>query len=312
MKQDRTKAGDHSCPVCGETARNAHFQTRDYHYHIPGEWTVAKCVGCSLVQLDPMMTDEELGSLYPDDFYAFSDIGAKRSTFVGWLKKLLFRSLEVEDPLFPAPGRILDSGSGSGWALAEFKQRGWECHGVEPSGAAAAFGRDHYGVDLRAGTVHTVKYPDAHFDYVRSNHSLEHDPRAGETIREFRRIIKPGGKLLIGVPNIGGIMPRLYGRYWYYLGAPVHTYNFNQQQLTRLLEKWGFEIERVRHCGNCGGVLGSLQIWLNRNDPRRASSDGVLMNSSLLKAGAQVVSAFFNAIGQGDCIEVTARPKASV
>jgi len=300
----------HSCPVCDETARSPLYLVPDRHYHIEGEWLVAKCAGCGLVQLDPMLSNDELGKLYPEDFYAFSDIAAKRNTSIGRLKGLLFRSLEVEDPSFSRSGRVLDSGCGSGWALREFKDKGWECRGVEPNEAAVRFGREQYGLNLDVGTVNSVNYPSGHFDYVRSNHSLEHDPDAGQTLKEFRRIIRPDGKLLIGVPNIAGAAARLFGPYWYYLGAPVHTYNFSLAHLERLLGRSGFKVESVRYCGNWGGVIGSLQVWLNRHDRNRTASEGFLVNSTVAKVVGQIVSGLLNRIGRGDCIEVVARPVA--
>lgn len=302
-------AAVHHCPVCGETGRETLYVARDRHYGIPGQWPVARCTGCGLVQLAPMLSNEELGKLYPTDYYAFQDIAAKRSTLLGKLKKIFFRSLEVEDPHFDKPGRVLDSGSGSGWALVPFKERGWECVGIDPSAAAVEFGRRQYGIDIDVGTVQTIHYPDNHFDYIRSNHSLEHDPDCADTLKEFRRIIKPDGKLLIGVPNIESAPARFYGEDWWYLCAPVHTYNYSRRHLTRLLESAGFEVERVRYCGDWGGVLGSMQIRLNKSDPALTADKGFLVNSTPMKVLGQGVSLILNLVGQGDCIEVTARPK---
>ena len=223
----------HPCPVCDDTRRETIFRTRDRHFKIPGEWTVARCTGCGLVQIDPMLGTEELMPLYPDDFYAFQDLAPAERGLKAKLRRRLFPSLYVGDPPIAKPGRVLDSGCGTGWGLLQFRERGWECIGVEPSGAAARFGREHYHLDIKAGTVNSEKFPDGHFNYIRANHSLEHDPDAGATIGEFRRILQKDGKLLIGVPNIDSLPARVFGRYWWYLGTPVHTYNFTPRHLTR-------------------------------------------------------------------------------
>lgn len=302
---------EHKCPVCGDTRREIVYIARDRHYKIPGEWNVARCGSCGLVQLTPMPSADDLMKLYPEDFYAFQDMGKKQQGLVGQIKRLLFKTLHVSDPKFDRPGRVLDSGCGTGWSLIAFKDRGWECVGVEPSNAAAAFGRQTYGLDIRGGTVHGECFPDAHFNYIRSNHSLEHDPICGDTISEFRRIIREDGKLLIGVPNIDSWPARWFGEYWWYLGAPVHTYNFTLRHLSVLLKKHGFEIISVRYCGNFGGVLGSMQIYRNRNDASMVSTDGSLINSNILKLLGQVISAILNLFHKGDAIEIVARPSAS-
>jgi SAM-dependent methyltransferase len=305
---DPTMSSPHPCPICADTRRHALFVARDRHYHIPGEWTVAACAGCGMVQLDPMPSASDLMALYPTDFYAYSDLSVKNKGAVAALKRALFPTLYVEDPGFPRPGRVLDSGCGTGWALLKFRDAGWECIGVEPSTTAARFGREKYGLDVRAGTIHSEHFPDAHFDYIRSNHSLEHDPDADATIAEFRRTIREDGRLLVGVPNIDSWAARHFGADWWYLGAPVHTYNFSRNHLEALLKKHDFETESVRYTGNYGGTTGSLQIRLNRADPAKASTDGRLINSTAAKVAGQFVSMVLNLFGQGDAIEVVARP----
>jgi SAM-dependent methyltransferase len=301
----------HHCPVCGGTKRERLHVTRDRHYRIPGEWNVARCADCGMVQLDPMPSTEELMALYPTDFYAYSDLSAKQNGWLGALKRAAFPSLHVNDPAFKQPGKVLDSGCGTGWSLLKFKEAGWSCVGVEPSPTAAHFGRERYGLDIRSGTVHSIQFPAASFDYIRSNHSLEHDPQAEATVAEFRRLIRDDGRLLIGVPNIDSWPARWFGKYWWYLGAPVHTYNFSTTHLKRLLAKQGFEVDTVRYAGNFGGLIGSLQIYLNRNDPSRVSTDGWLVNAVPLKVLGQLMSAVLNLLRQGDSIEVVARPATS-
>ncbi|MBU6257348.1 MAG: class I SAM-dependent methyltransferase [Burkholderiales bacterium] len=303
--------GPHPCPVCGGVGRRTIYVTRDRHYRIAGTWNVARCTDCGLVQLDPMPSAEQLIALYPSDFYAYHDLAARRPGWMRWLKERLFPSLIVVDPGFEHAGHVLDSGCGSGWSLLKFRDAGWQCIGVEPSGAAARFGREQYGLDIRTGTVLSEKLPAGQFDYIRSNHSLEHDPDCDATIAEFRRLIRADGRLLIGVPNIDSAAARWFGRYWWYLGAPVHTYNFSLHHLSALLAKHGFEVLSVRYAGNYGGILGSLQIWINRNRPQRVSTDGWLINSMTLRVLSQFISGALNMARQGDAIEVVARPIGS-
>ncbi len=246
--------------------------------------------------------------LYPSDFYAFQEQKSTSEEGVARkLKRALMPSLYVRDPEFDTPGRLLDSGCGTGWSLLKFKRLGWECIGVEPSAAAALIGRERYRLDIRAGTVHTERFPDEHFMYIRCNHSLEHDPDPGATLREFRRILRKDGRLLIGVPNIDSAPARWFGKYWWYLGAPVHTYNFSSAHLSRLLKRHGLAVECVRYTGNYAGIVGSLQIYLNRRRPERTSSEGWVFNSKLCRVAGQAVSVILNALGRGDSIEVISK-----
>jgi SAM-dependent methyltransferase len=57
------------------------------------------------------------------------------------------------------------------------------------------------GTILRGNGNDLSRFPDDRFDVVVSNATLEHDPRFWLTLAEMRRVLKPGGLLLIGVPG---------------------------------------------------------------------------------------------------------------
>jgi len=57
------------------------------------------------------------------------------------------------------------------------------------------------GFILRGNGNDLSRFADGHFDVVVSNATLEHDPRFWLTLAEMRRVLKPGGLLLIGVPG---------------------------------------------------------------------------------------------------------------
>ncbi len=93
------------------------------------------------------------------------------------------------------PGRILDVGCGLGYLLSGLRE-GWEKYGIEVSRFAAqhaqAWGR------IFVGELHEAQFPDEHFDVVVMHHVIEHMEDPISTILEVRRILKPGGILLLG------------------------------------------------------------------------------------------------------------------
>jgi SAM-dependent methyltransferase len=60
------------------------------------------------------------------------------------------------------------------------------------------------GFEIRQGDANRLAFDDASFDLVLSNSTLEHDRRFWLTLAETRRVLKPGGLLLLGVPGFGG------------------------------------------------------------------------------------------------------------
>jgi SAM-dependent methyltransferase len=98
-----------------------------------------------------------------------------------------------------APPRILDAGCGSGRTLDELRDYG-AVSGLELSdeGVAAARKRGHE--DVRQGRVEALPWPDETFDLVTCLDVVEHTDDDRVTLRELRRVTRPGGHLLLTVP----------------------------------------------------------------------------------------------------------------
>jgi SAM-dependent methyltransferase len=183
--------------------------------------------------------------------------------------------------------------------------KGWTTYGVEISEQAAALGRRSRGLQIFPGTLQQAKFPCGFFDYIRANQSFEHVSCPNETLNEIHRILKPGGKLLLGVPNVAGLNANLFKQYWWHLCAPVHAFNYSKETLPRLLRKHQFEIEKVCFNSDYFGILGSAQIWMNRKNGKK-SMEGLLVNNYPLRFICQTVANFLDFVGQGDLIEITA------
>lgn len=289
--------------MCSSPLWEEMYTTRDRHYGIPGEFRVVRCLGCCLVFLNPMCSDEELAALYPASYYAYQD-KFQTSAFKQGLKRALGLRIMTKDPRFAIPGRVLDIGCGSGWFLRTMQHRGWTAWGVEINEAAARVGRDLAGLNIFCGRLEQAGFPSEYFDYVRSNHAFEHMCHPREQLQEIRRILKPGGKLMLGVPNVESWPAKWFGRYWWYLGAPVHPFSYSVRTLTALLQENDFAIENVAYNGDYFGIVGSCQIWLNRHNGK-TSSEGWLVNNPLLRLCSQWLMNMIDWAGQGDCIEVT-------
>src|SRR5947209_14312068 len=98
-----------------------------------------------------------------------------------------------------AGAEILDAGCGSGRTLQELVDYG-TVHGIEldPDAAAHARGRDCG--EVREGRLEELPWPDDRFDLITCLDVIEHTPDDRVTLRELRRVCKPGGHLLVTVP----------------------------------------------------------------------------------------------------------------
>ncbi len=292
------------CFLCGAANLRQVYVARDRHYGIPGLYRIVRCATCSLMFLNPMYTDQELSVLYPVDYYAYQDKFTS-PRWKGIIKTLVGIRIGTMDPEFRVPGKMLDLGCGTGWFLQEMRHRGWEVYGVEINRAAAELGRKNAALNIFPGTLRQAKFAADTFDYIRANHSFEHISCPDDTLEEIYRVLRPGGKLLIGVPNVTGLNARLFRQYWWYLGAPVHPVTYSVKTLRMLLMKHDFEISKITCNSDYSGILGSLQIWLNRNNGRK-STEGALINSQVLKVVFQRAAKVVDLFGLGDAIEIIA------
>ena len=138
------------------------------------------------------------------------------------------------------PGRILDVGCGLGHLLSGVNPE-WERHGVEISEYAAERAATHG--TIVTGDLQSACYPDAWFDVVTLYHVIEHMEDPVAELREIRRVLRPGGWLVVGTPNFDSACARRYGDRFRMLHDKTHISLFSAESLRRLLEDHGFNVE---------------------------------------------------------------------
>jgi 2-polyprenyl-3-methyl-5-hydroxy-6-metoxy-1,4-benzoquinol methylase len=223
---------------------------------------VVVCSGCGLGRFDPMPSREEVRGFYPDEYYG--EPGTKFQPLVERLVRIVGeRHISFLSRLLAPGARVLDAGCGRGVILGPLADRGYEVHGVEIS-AAAAKGADSRAEIRIASSLLEAGYEAAFFDEVVIWHVLEHadDPRG--MLEETARILRPGGRLIVAVPNFASAQARWTGPAWFHLDLPRHLYHFPLAALQELLEGVGFAIESEHHFSLRQNPFGWIQSVLNR------------------------------------------------
>ena len=135
--------------------------------------------------------------------------------------------------------RILDVGCGTGANLLMLSQYG-DAEGVDISEDALAFCRERGLEKVKLGAGEELPYDDATFDLVTAFDVVEHmdDDLAG--LSEMRRVLRPGGRVLLFVPTfmfLWGVQDDVSN----------HRRRYRLPELRRVLEQAGFEIERTTY-----------------------------------------------------------------
>jgi ubiquinone/menaquinone biosynthesis C-methylase UbiE len=158
-------------------------------------------------------------------------------------------------------GTLLDVPAGEGALAARLVDAGFDvrCCDLYPE----IFKLD--GVDIHQADLDAdLPFSDQSFDYVTCVEGLEHIENPQQAMREFARVLKPGGQLIVSVPNILNIeerlkwllygytshfkpisrtaAERLHGEYDGRVEIAAHVNPIAYSELRYILEKYGFEI----------------------------------------------------------------------
>ncbi|MHB8234447.1 MAG: class I SAM-dependent methyltransferase [Solirubrobacteraceae bacterium] len=99
----------------------------------------------------------------------------------------------------PARARILDAGCGSGRNMVEFARHG-EVTGIELSPTSVGLARERGAGEVVEGSVLEMPFSPGAFDLAASLDVIEHLEDDLQALRELRRVVAPGGSLLVTVP----------------------------------------------------------------------------------------------------------------
>jgi SAM-dependent methyltransferase len=207
-------------------------------------YNLAECAGCHTRFLNPLPTSEELSRFYAPHYYG-SD----------WYKqeekgRRFGRTMLPGDSI----GKFLDVGCSLGFFINGIHQSsGWGVYGVEISPEAVAFAQDKLNLDVRLGELSGAGYPDQFFDYIHVNNVLEHVCNPIDFLKECRRILRPGGKLYLSVPN-GPVDSASLIKYYQCEKSPVrskdgHLFFFSEDALRKMFREADLQILSSRTYG---------------------------------------------------------------
>ena len=222
-----------------------------------------RCAQCGAATTDPWPSETELqsayGTWYRPEAGRFSFIG---DAVLSRTRALLAGRLNQIAP----PGPVLDVGAGKGVLIDALHRQGREAIGLE---------RDSRRPDVRDEALKDVQGEWAALVFW---HSLEHLPDPGDAIRQAARLLRPGGVLVVAVPNSDSLQARVFGDRWLHLDPPLHLVHLSRRALVSRLEASGFVVDRVSNTrggqvviGWLDGLVGVLPGGLNLYQALRRS-----------------------------------------
>jgi 2-polyprenyl-3-methyl-5-hydroxy-6-metoxy-1,4-benzoquinol methylase len=260
--------GATDCPACGSTIGRLYLAgCRDLLCGVEGEWSIQECSSCGLLFTIPRSDEAQAATFYPSDYPGYHPVdGVKPSglfSILKWMSSLPYRIRFGAPELRPVPfghKRFLDVGCGGGALLRDMQALGWSCFGIDLSDQSIKSSRERAPrASVRKALLNDL-VEESFYDLIVLSHVLEHLPNPMSSLEQCLRLLRPGGKLLVVVPNIASAEARLFGRSWLGLEIPRHLIHFTERTARNVIERAGFQIKRVRPSYMASSVSQSILL----------------------------------------------------
>ena len=268
------------CPMCATVPRQFGVDFQGLR--------LARCRSCGLEFQSPRPTFEQLErAVYGDGYHPPEHAQLDRFQEAHYARQLT----RLEATIGVGRRSLLDVGCGAAAFIRYGAERGWAVDGTD---IVVTDWARQTNARLWEGQLPAIDFGATSgaggpcYDVVRFNHVLEHTPDPLAELRRAYELLSPGGVILVGVPNIGGLSIRLKSwqsrlglkrKAWKHYGALHHLWFFTPVTLARLIGMAGFDVVRWetptvdRHRG---GALGRSARRALRAPLEWAHAGGIL------------------------------------
>ncbi|GAA2638463.1 class I SAM-dependent methyltransferase [Streptomyces axinellae] len=233
-----------ACPWCASCHLSVHLRTRDHVQGKPGTFVVEGCLDCGHLFQNPRLSEEGLRFYYRD---CYEGLGEATMARLGSspLAKRLYRSRARALVQLTRPSQWLDVGTGHGHFCTEARK-------THPATAFHGLDRGE-GVELallngRVAEAHQGSFTDlatplaGRYDVVSMFHYLEHTTAPRQELQAAHTVLRPGGHLLIEVPDPQSSAAKMLGKWWGPWLQPQHLHLIPLDNLCQSLAQEGFTV----------------------------------------------------------------------
>lgn len=242
------------CNLCGSSNKKILYKIKHFNPH----FTMVKCKDCGLVYMDPRHNKDNLIKFYNESYYAgdadysYADerLNSKSNSII-YKKRLSV----IESYLKNKNGdkKILDIGCSFGGFLVAAREKGWETYGIEMSKYSANYAVNENKLNVQNASIENTDLIDNFYNAVNMVEVIEHLTDPLGSLKKIYESLRPNGVLLIQTANANSLKAKISGSRWEYF-LPGHLYCFSRKTLVRMLEKVGFQIEKI-YSGDELGII---------------------------------------------------------
>jgi len=218
------------CPACTHGLKAWFTKSTTY-----GDFQFRRCQQCRSAFVLPRPTEAVLANFYEDpDRYQSphgDDLPDEHDLRAVDAERIVQRIQQ-----YTASGRMLDVGAGDGLYAKAALAHGYQVDALEPNENACEIYERVTGQACEVGFLDEAitKARTGQYDVVLLSQVMEHLPDPETAMRQIRRLLKPGGTLVIGVPRFRSALSILMGRRDIFINPPEHLNHFTPKGLSHL------------------------------------------------------------------------------
>ena len=231
------------CPLCAGKALQLIYEREV----IDKSWSLRRCGNCGLHFTTPTPSDADITRLYSGNFHV--ELRADGQTELIFGEKFR-RYIAVLRKHLPA-GRVVDVGCATGLLVRMLKDLGYDAEGIELHPLSAAWGREHYKVEIKTTPLEQQPYAPNTLQAMIMTDVLEHTQNPLNFLKIAGEMLVDDGLLFISFPDITSLEARYThlltratkGREnWRNCHIPLHVWEFTRRTAELLFDRAGFTV----------------------------------------------------------------------
>jgi len=225
------------CPVCNVDDSTYVFSKAGFEF--------VKCRHCTLLHVNPQLRPGVQDDIYKSSKMAdhWIQLQQKTKEQIWNAEKKFMPALRELKRMKPDGGRLLDVGCSIGQFLDLARIEGWNVEGVELNSDACEVARQSYNLRVHNKKLEDAEFSDECFDVITLWGVFEHLTDPNGMLQTVHRLLKPGGLVLLFVPNGHSLIIRMTREDNSTVSGRAHLWYFTPDTMTKILEKNGYAKE---------------------------------------------------------------------